>query len=256
MAAQEYFASFGGQPRPTNPTPYPPQYQPSPPPAVQVSSPPLDFRPTNLPYNGTMATYNPPPQQQQPQHLRPPYPDDQHGQYGISPPQPSQFLNQPPPQSQSSNYLMAPLGPQRSYSEPPDGRRLSLADTRYGSDRRSHSRHRSRSRSSSSSSSRSRSRSRSRPRRDRGRGRAHEKARRDRDTFLGAGGGGILGDLIFPGAGTLGGMLLGGLGGHEYARRRSRSEIPDRERPHLRKDHRSERDKRNGITVHSGWIER
>jgi uncharacterized protein YcfJ len=38
---------------------------------------------------------------------------------------------------------------------------------------------------------------------------------------LGALGGGVIGDLIFPGLGTLGGALLGGLGGHEVSRSRS-----------------------------------
>lgn len=38
-------------------------------------------------------------------------------------------------------------------------------------------------------------------------------------TFLGAGGGAVIGDLIFPGLGTIGGAILGGLGGHEYGKR-------------------------------------
>ena len=36
--------------------------------------------------------------------------------------------------------------------------------------------------------------------------------------FLGAGGGALIGDMIFPGLGTLGGAILGGVGGHEYGR--------------------------------------
>ena len=43
------------------------------------------------------------------------------------------------------------------------------------------------------------------------------------NTFLGAGGGAIVGDLIFPGLGTLGGALLGGVGGHEYGKKRASS---------------------------------
>jgi hypothetical protein len=42
-------------------------------------------------------------------------------------------------------------------------------------------------------------------------------------TFLGAGGGAIVGDLIFPGLGTLGGAILGGMGGHEYGKKRAHS---------------------------------
>lgn len=43
-------------------------------------------------------------------------------------------------------------------------------------------------------------------------------------TFLGAGGGALIGDMIFPGLGTLGGAILGGVGGHEYSKeKKSRS---------------------------------
>ena len=47
-------------------------------------------------------------------------------------------------------------------------------------------------------------------------------------TFLGAGGGAVIGDLIFPGLGTIGGALLGGLSGHEFGRER-RSYSSDRD---------------------------
>jgi len=43
------------------------------------------------------------------------------------------------------------------------------------------------------------------------------------NTFLGAFGGGAIGDLIFPGLGTLGGAILGGLGGHEVSKKDTRS---------------------------------
>jgi len=39
-------------------------------------------------------------------------------------------------------------------------------------------------------------------------------------TFLGAGGGAIIGDAIFPGLGTLGGAILGGVSGHEFGKQR------------------------------------
>jgi hypothetical protein len=42
------------------------------------------------------------------------------------------------------------------------------------------------------------------------------------NTFLGAGGGALIGDMIFPGLGTIGGALLGGVGGHEYGKGKSR----------------------------------
>ena len=44
------------------------------------------------------------------------------------------------------------------------------------------------------------------------------------NTFLGAGGGALVGDAIFPGLGTLGGLLIGGWSGHEYSKRRSKSD--------------------------------
>lgn len=47
-------------------------------------------------------------------------------------------------------------------------------------------------------------------------------------TFLGAGAGSLIGDLIFPGMGTIGGAILGGVGGHKYAKDQ-RSFSKDRE---------------------------
>lgn len=50
---------------------------------------------------------------------------------------------------------------------------------------------------------------------------------------MGAGGGAIIGDAIFPGLGTVGGALLGGLGGHKVAmdkRERARSNGGGRDR--------------------------
>ena len=56
-------------------------------------------------------------------------------------------------------------------------------------------------------------------------------------TFLGAGGGALVGDLIFPGLGTIGGALLGGVGGHKYEKEK-RSYSNDRE---YYEDHRGRR---------------
>jgi len=50
-------------------------------------------------------------------------------------------------------------------------------------------------------------------------------------TFLGAGGGAIIGDAIFPGLGTIGGAILGGLSGHEYGKRRKDYETAGRLAP-------------------------
>lgn len=49
-------------------------------------------------------------------------------------------------------------------------------------------------------------------------------------TFLGAGGGALIGDAIFPGLGTLGGAILGGVGGHEYGKQRRSYSNPSRAR--------------------------
>lgn len=40
------------------------------------------------------------------------------------------------------------------------------------------------------------------------------------DAFIGAAGGGLIGDLIFPGLGTVGGAALGWFGGKDYAKHR------------------------------------
>jgi hypothetical protein len=42
------------------------------------------------------------------------------------------------------------------------------------------------------------------------------------NTFLGAFGGSVIGDLIFPGLGTIGGAILGGVGGHEISKKDGR----------------------------------
>ena len=69
----------------------------------------------------------------------------------------------------------------------------------------------------------SRSRSRSRPRdHDSGRENVGKKNSSSVNTFLGAGGGALIGDMIFPGLGTLGGAVLGGVGGHEYRKSRDK----------------------------------
>ncbi|PPJ53370.1 hypothetical protein CBER1_00954 [Cercospora berteroae] len=73
------------------------------------------------------------------------------------------------------------------------------------------------------SRSRSRSRSRDRHRKHHDRPQPTKKKSSGVNTFLGAGGGALIGDAIFPGLGTLGGALLGGLGGHEYGKKRASS---------------------------------
>lgn len=70
-------------------------------------------------------------------------------------------------------------------------------------------------------SSRSRSRSRERRKHKHSKPRPEELPRKKEggmNTFLGASGGAVIGDLIFPGLGTLGGAIIGGVGGECLSR--------------------------------------
>ena len=275
MSAQEYYQSFQKQQRP-NPAPFqnsppaqPQQYGPGP----RTSSGSLNA-PSQQPYPNPPYPVTPgaiPPQSSP----IPPYPvSDLPPTQFLAPPQPtgpgqSYF----PPQTQlSSSYgprpsdpyaypPAAPLALQRSTSEPPENRRTSLAPPphrhpprrdSYDSDE-SETETRDLERSGSGSGSRSRSRARSHHSRG-----SSDRSRSDRNTFLGAGGGALVGDAIFPGLGTIGGLLLGGLGGHEYARRRSRSEMAERREGagHHHHHHKHEGGKKeygDGVTVVSEW---
>ncbi|KAF2857207.1 hypothetical protein K470DRAFT_261048 [Piedraia hortae CBS 480.64] len=108
-----------------------------------------------------------------------------------------------------------------------DGRKGRGEYDRRGRARYSRSQSRSRSRSRHRDRNRSRSRSRSRSRdwsRDGSRDSHHHHNQKGKNsgvgTFLGAGGGAVLGDAIFPGLGTLGGAILGGLGGRRFEKER------------------------------------
>ncbi|KAI9649970.1 hypothetical protein NHQ30_002555 [Ciborinia camelliae] len=170
-----------------------------------------------------------------------PYHRDAHHQYPAVEPQ--SYQNLPPH-----------LRPRRSISEPPDPRYLAHHIPGYHHRGRSRSRYSSSSSSSSSERSSSPSRSKIRPRshcrqarstrsmsrsRRRGGSRSHSRSlhprasipsprdgnnHKDRNTFFGAFGGGAIGDLIMPGLGTLGGALLGGVGGREVSRNRYKNE--------------------------------
>ncbi|OQU98157.1 hypothetical protein CLAIMM_03981 [Cladophialophora immunda] len=59
------------------------------------------------------------------------------------------------------------------------------------------------------------------------------------DGFLGAAGGGLLGDLLFPGLGTVGGALVGWVGGKDYGKHRKwREEKRDREQERWEREYR------------------
>lgn len=93
---------------------------------------------------------------------------------------------------------------------------------------RSHSRPHDRTYDSSSPSDRDRDRDRDREsssRRHKPRkSRSYDKPNHDktRDTFLGAGAGTLIGDVLFPGLGTAAGLVLGGYGGRKYAQEKAR----------------------------------
>ncbi|KAJ9630103.1 hypothetical protein H2204_008758 [Knufia peltigerae] len=60
------------------------------------------------------------------------------------------------------------------------------------------------------------------------------------DALLGAAGGGLIGDLIFPGLGTIGGALAGWVGGKDYGKHRKwREEKRDREQENWEKKFRN-----------------
>ncbi|CAF9934513.1 MAG: hypothetical protein ALECFALPRED_006013 [Alectoria fallacina] len=55
-----------------------------------------------------------------------------------------------------------------------------------------------------------------------------KKSHESRDSFLGAGAGGIIGDVLLgPGVGTLGGAVIGALSGNAHAKKKSRSRSRD-----------------------------
>ncbi|KAF7505757.1 hypothetical protein GJ744_000428 [Endocarpon pusillum] len=65
------------------------------------------------------------------------------------------------------------------------------------------------------------------------------------DGFLGAAGGGLIGDMIFPGLGTLGGAVAGYFGGKDYGKHRKRRES-------LHRETQTQWEARHGKRGHSG----
>ncbi|KAF7866691.1 hypothetical protein EAF04_005533 [Stromatinia cepivora] len=206
--------------------------QPENPPPAVYNSQGYSAQQPYYPPQQQIAEYN---HQPQPYNYQTPnqpsYHRDEHRQY-------------PAVERQSSQQLPPHLRPRRSISEPPDPRYLahhipgyhhrgrSRSPSYYSSSERSLSRSRNRAHSHSRArSTRSLSRPRhrhshshSRPRHSRpSRARARHN-HKDRNAFLGAIGGGAIGDLIMPGLGTLGGALLGGVGGREVSRNGQKNE--------------------------------
>ncbi|KIW01451.1 uncharacterized protein PV09_07209 [Verruconis gallopava] len=251
MAAQEYYQSFqeplqGAPPYPVPPPPPQGGRRPSLAPVQPAYSHNYSPAPSNYAQQQFLGVPGQVPESVQPWRPQSDYPQPHY---------------QGPP---AGPQYGAALMPSRSKSEPPEYRRTSVDS--YGSHKHHHHHHHNH---SHSHSQRSRSRSRSRSRhhdrdyddRDysdhgessRSRSRHHSHRRRSshesRDTFLGAGAGGLIGDALLPGLGTLFGAIAGGLGGHEYAHRKDERK---------RRESRSNSDSayRDGITVKSGWIRR
>ncbi|KAK4954347.1 hypothetical protein LTR10_007778 [Elasticomyces elasticus] len=246
MAAADYYNPGGGgmphataqqaprpqqplRPLPQNMSPLPYPISDAPPPysafseqRPQSQPPPhsrpqshVDFAPTNN-YPPAQHGYPPDKQGYRPSAMQSVYPPQQP-QY---PPQQSQY----PPQ-QPQYQPVQPPAPQQGYPYP-NGKPIPGLST-VGR-RPSAVPYTDRDRDRDSSRSRSRSRSRRRHHHHH-REQPQPKKKSGVSTFLGAGGGAIIGDVIFPGLGTLGGALLGGVGGHEYAKKRSYSN-PSRSR--------------------------
>lgn len=210
-----------------------PHYQP------QYAQPP-----TSHPNNSNLQLQTqpaPPPYQEfnqnqyQNQNQRPgvhfaPTPSDPHQRHSFSgqrPPQQSWNSYGPPTQPQpqyqhrpSQDYGMPPnvygsspskaqyLAPHmRPYAQP-NSSQYSLENGGYSSDPEPHRRrHKHSSRRDSGS--------------DRDMKSKYNKSRStNADAFLGAAGGGLIGDLIFPGLGTVGGAAIGWLGGRDYGHHR------------------------------------
>ncbi|KAF2230865.1 hypothetical protein EV356DRAFT_508177 [Viridothelium virens] len=243
MAAQEYFNNFPGQhlapqapgfpgsqqPYPNTPTGQRPPSQPPPPYSpVPSQQPPQQYPPPSQ----QLQQYPPPPQQQYtPQQQQYPPPPPQQQQYPPPPTQSpypqspsqkpqgpyqtpsyaqSQYLQPPPNGAVNGNNLSIPpvgapgssqLRPIRSHSSPPDDYYNDNYDRDLDRSRRPHHHHHSHSHS-------------------RDRRASAAKSHKNRDTFLGGGAGAIVGDAIFPGLGTVGGLLLGGWAGHDHASRK------------------------------------
>lgn len=227
MAAAEYFSNapvHQSSPSPYQPTPtsHPqalssPSFNPSrpsvqaqPPPPYQEQRPGVHFAPTPLElhqrhsFSGQQRppqnSWNPPPQQgygnpyaQQNAALQPYQQHQQH--HGTSP------LNGNGTPPHRPQYLSPHMLPYAN----PNSSQFSLENAGYSSDPEPHRR-----------------KHKNRHRRDSGEARSTKSSTRstNADAFVGAAGGGLIGDLIFPGLGTIGGAAIGWFGGKDYGNHR------------------------------------
>jgi hypothetical protein len=255
MAAQEYYNPGGipqGPPQPAQPPQMQQSGPPRPAPAQAPQNPPYPLSDAPPPYSALTDAQRPqsqpPPQNRIPQQngapqYQPYNPNVDTHQYPPekAPQRPSTLQNMyrpsdftsshPPPQHAQGPPPPPPQGPPNGYSQQPNGY---FAPAGPGLSQIYNNQPRPPRRSSTSGyptaqspyrrSSRSRSRSRDRKHRhNHNRPQGPKQKGSGVNTFLGAGGGAIIGDLIFPGLGTIGGAILGGVGGHEYTKKRASS---------------------------------
>ncbi|KAK5124976.1 hypothetical protein LTR85_001166 [Meristemomyces frigidus] len=249
MAAAEYYGSSGGMPQ------APPQQPPRPQPQSQQSLAPLPYPVSDEPppyhtLDRFQSHSQPPPQSRPPMH--PNYTPQGSGYQYPPPPNQNGNTHQYPPEKQvhfgdGGQNVYAPQNygspypqqqPQAQQGYPlPNGATPAMQQV-YGDSHRktttpgyepSGSPYRDDYRDGSRSRSRSRGRGVDQPRKhhhhhhhnkyNNHNGRPEQKRKGSGvSTFLGAGAGSLIGDAIFPGLGTLGGAILGGVGGHKYAK--------------------------------------
>ena len=192
-----------------------PQYPP--PPAYEEPKPNVHFAPTSHPQRSSFSGQRPPPQylQPPPQQYGPPAPYNPQAYVNHQPRLPAPHMRP----YMHQNYSESALG---GYSSDPEQRRRR---------RKHHDKHHDKTRNRRiSESSRSTA----------------------TDGFLGAAGGGLIGDLIFPGLGTVGGALAGWIGGKDYGEHRKYKEYKrDREEEDWERKWSGERERSRG-SHHSG----
>jgi len=77
------------------------------------------------------------------------------------------------------------------------------------------------------------------------------------DALIGAAGGGLIGDLIFPGLGTVGGALVGWVGGKDYGKHRKwREDKRDRDQERWERKYGSDRSRSHSHDRRKGSHER
>ncbi|KAK5074833.1 hypothetical protein LTS08_005597 [Lithohypha guttulata] len=218
MAAAEYFSNV-------------PMAHPSPSPYTQGGPMSHPQSSPQVPQVQMQQPPPPPPYQEHQEH-KPgvhfaPTPVDLPQRHSFSGPRPSQPWNQ---QSYQNPYQQQLIRPQNGYGTPPNNA-YDQPRPQYLSPHMQPYAHPNPSRYSidnggySSDPEQRRRRHEHRTRRDSGESRdlkssKHKSRSANADAFLGAAGGGLIGDLIFPGLGTIGGAAIGWLGGKDYAHHR------------------------------------